>query len=50
MSIITFYAVLMCQYSPGKHHSGSVHTFYSRLVVTVMGVLICLAFDLLFPW
>lgn len=50
MSIITFYAVMMCQYSPGHHHAGSVHSYYTRMVVTVWGVLICLVFDLIFPW
>ena len=48
LTLITFYGVILCQYNHISH--GSTHNFYTRVVVTVWGVLLCLAFDLLFPW
>lgn len=48
LTLITFDGISLCQYTGST--PGSAKNFYTRLVVTVWGVMLCLAFDLLFPW
>jgi len=46
--VCRFDGLVLCQYN--HRSSGKVKDFYTRVVVTCWGVLICIAFDLFFPW
>lgn len=48
LTLITFDGLVLCGYDNKSH--GSTKNFYTRITVTVWGVLLCLGFDLLFPW
>ncbi|KAK9862353.1 hypothetical protein WJX84_000490, partial [Apatococcus fuscideae] len=48
--LITSNALVLCQYQPVPGHTGTVLSFYSRIVDIVVGVVYCLLLDLIWPW